>query len=66
MNAFYIRGEAVGEHPPLRPGGGDDATGTAVVSDVIELARNVSAGISERCRRSPFATTPSRPSRPSR
>ncbi|MBN1882502.1 MAG: homoserine dehydrogenase [Deltaproteobacteria bacterium] len=48
MNAFYIRGEAVGNILLYGQGAGMMPTGTAVVSDVVELARNVSAGISER------------------
>jgi homoserine dehydrogenase len=48
MNAFYIRGEAVGSILLYGQGAGMMPTGTAVVSDVIELARNVSSGIKER------------------
>jgi homoserine dehydrogenase len=48
MNAFYISGEAVGNILLYGQGAGMMPTGTAVVSDVIELARNVSSGISER------------------
>jgi len=48
MNAFYIRGEAVGNILLYGQGAGMMPTGTAVVSDVVELARNVSSGISER------------------
>ncbi len=48
MNAFYIRGDAVGSILLYGQGAGMMPTGTAVVSDVIELARNIFSGIRER------------------
>ena len=48
MNAFYIRGEAVGSILLYGQGAGMMPTGTAVVSDVVELSRNILSGISER------------------
>lgn len=43
LNAFYIRGEAVGSIMLYGQGAGMMPTGTAVVSDVIELARNIAS-----------------------
>jgi homoserine dehydrogenase len=48
MNAFYIRGLAVGSILLYGQGAGRMPTGTAVVSDLVELARNVSSGIKRR------------------
>jgi homoserine dehydrogenase len=48
MNAFYIRGRAVGSILLYGQGAGKMPTGTAVVSDLVELARNVSSGIKKR------------------
>ncbi|MBN2223376.1 MAG: homoserine dehydrogenase [Deltaproteobacteria bacterium] len=48
MNAFYIRGAAVGSILLYGQGAGRMPTGTAVVSDLVELARNVSSGIKKR------------------
>lgn len=48
MNAFYIRGKAVGSILLYGQGAGMMPTGTAIVSDIIELARNVVAEIRER------------------
>ncbi len=39
MNAVYIRGDAVGSTLYYGPGAGGDATASAVLSDVISLAR---------------------------
>jgi homoserine dehydrogenase len=48
MNAFYIRGDAVGSILLYGQGAGMMPTGTAIVSDVVELSRNIYSGISER------------------
>jgi homoserine dehydrogenase len=48
MNAFYIRGLAVGSILLYGQGAGRMPTGTAVVSDLVELARNISSGIKRR------------------
>jgi homoserine dehydrogenase len=48
MNAFYIRGLAVGSILLYGQGAGRMPTGTAVVSDLVELARNISSGVKRR------------------
>ena len=48
MNAFYIRGLAVGSILLYGQGAGRMPTGTAVVSDLVELARNISSGTKRR------------------
>ncbi|AEH44500.1 homoserine dehydrogenase [Thermodesulfatator indicus DSM 15286] len=47
-NAFYIRGDAVGDVLLYGLGAGQLPTGSAVVSDIIDLARNVLSGGSGR------------------
>ncbi|NPB08853.1 MAG: homoserine dehydrogenase [Thermodesulfobacteria bacterium] len=47
-NAFYIRGDAVGDILLYGLGAGQMPTGSAVVSDIVDLARNVLAGASGR------------------
>ena len=41
MNAVYVSGRSVGQVMFYGPGAGGPATATAVVADIIELARNV-------------------------
>ena len=41
FNAIYIQGDAVGETMFYGRGAGDMPTGSAVVSDIIEIARNI-------------------------
>ncbi len=48
LNAIYIRGEAVGTILLYGQGAGMMPTGTAVVSDIIELSRNVISGRKKR------------------
>ncbi|WP_077624950.1 homoserine dehydrogenase [Sediminibacillus massiliensis] len=45
-NAVYVYGEAVGETMFYGPGAGSMPTATAVVSDLMEAARNIRLGIS--------------------
>ncbi len=47
-NAFYIRGDAVGDILLYGLGAGQMPTGSAVVSDIVDLARNVLSGASHR------------------
>ncbi len=47
-NAFYVRGDAVGDILLYGLGAGQMPTGSAVVSDIVDLARNVLAGASGR------------------
>ncbi|MBU0514594.1 MAG: homoserine dehydrogenase [Proteobacteria bacterium] len=48
MNAVYVTGRYVGQLMFYGPGAGGGPTGTAVVADVIELARNRLAGAAGR------------------
>ncbi|WP_067841620.1 homoserine dehydrogenase [Amphibacillus sediminis] len=45
-NAVYVHGEAVGETMFYGPGAGSLPTATAVVSDLMEVVRNIRLGIS--------------------
>ncbi len=47
-NAFYIKGDAVGDILLYGLGAGQMPTGSAVVSDIVDLARNVLSGASLR------------------
>ncbi|NPA48684.1 MAG: homoserine dehydrogenase [Thermodesulfobacteria bacterium] len=47
-NAFYIKGDAVGDVLLYGLGAGQMPTGSAVVSDIVDLARNVLSGASLR------------------
>ncbi|MBM7541440.1 homoserine dehydrogenase [Amphibacillus cookii] len=46
FNAVYVHGEAVGETMFYGPGAGSMPTATAVVSDLMEVVRNIRLGIS--------------------
>ncbi|SEO71704.1 homoserine dehydrogenase [Amphibacillus marinus] len=46
FNAVYVHGEAVGETMFYGPGAGSLPTATAVVSDLMEVVRNIRLGIS--------------------
>lgn len=46
FNAVYVHGEAVGETMFYGPGAGSLPTATAVVSDLMEVIRNIRLGIS--------------------
>lgn len=48
MNAVYINGEAIGELMLYGPGAGSKPTGTAVMSDVLEVARNMKSDCNGR------------------
>jgi homoserine dehydrogenase len=48
FNAIFLKGNAVGETLFFGQGAGMMATGSAVVSDLIELGRNILKGTSER------------------
>jgi homoserine dehydrogenase len=48
FNAIFLRGNAVGETLFFGQGAGMMATGSAVVSDLIELSRNILKGTRER------------------
>ncbi|HMK64500.1 MAG TPA: homoserine dehydrogenase [Thermodesulfobacteriota bacterium] len=47
-NALFIRGDAVGDILLYGQGAGMMPTGSAVVSDLVNLGRNINKGISER------------------
>ncbi len=47
-NAFYVRGDAVGDILLYGLGAGQMPTGSAVVSDIVDLARNVLSGATLR------------------
>ncbi len=47
-NAFYVRGDAVGDILLYGLGAGQMSTGSAVVSDIVDLARNVLSGATLR------------------
>lgn len=44
MNAIWVKGDAVGEVMFYGPGAGSLAAGSAVVGDVIDIARNINDG----------------------
>ena len=48
FNAVYVRGNAVGEVMFYGRGAGSDAAGSAVVGDVIDIARNIRFGATAR------------------
>ncbi|OFX17119.1 MAG: homoserine dehydrogenase [Armatimonadetes bacterium RBG_16_58_9] len=48
FNAIYIKGSAVGEVMFYGPGAGAGAAGSAVVGDVIDVARNIRFGSTSR------------------
>ena len=47
-NAIFVTGDAVGDVMFYGPGAGSLAAGSAVVGDVIEIARNVRCGVTGR------------------
>ena len=49
-NAVLVEGDAVGEVMFFGRGAGGGPTGSAVVGDIVEAARNISAGVSGRPR----------------
>lgn len=50
FNGIYVRGNAVGEVMFYGPGAGSLAAGSAVVGDVIDIARNINYGATSRIR----------------
>jgi homoserine dehydrogenase len=48
LNAILVDGDAVGQTMYYGPGAGDEATGSAVVADIIDVARIVASGSSLR------------------
>ncbi len=53
FNAVYVEGDAVGSTLYYGRGAGDLPTGSAVVSDIVDIARDIAAG--SVCRLRPFA-----------
>jgi homoserine dehydrogenase len=48
FNAVYVEGDAVGSTLYYGRGAGDMPTGSAVVSDIVDIARNITAGATGR------------------
>src|SRR5208283_2274146 len=48
FNAVYVEGDAVGSTLYYGRGAGDMPTGSAVVSDIIDIGKNIAAGGSAR------------------
>ena len=48
FNAVYVEGDAVGPTLYYGKGAGDMPTGSAVVSDIVDIARNIRAGAVNR------------------
>jgi len=59
-NAVYVRGDAVGDVMFYGRGAGSGPTGSAVVGDIIEIARNIRAGGTGRMGCTCFDTKPAR------
>ena len=60
-NAVYVRGDAVGDVMFYGRGAGSMPTGSAVVGDIIEIARNMRRGGTGRLGCTCFRSLPSRP-----
>ena len=56
FNGIYVSGNAVGEVMFYGPGAGSLAAGSAVVGDVIDIARNINYGATSRIRCTCFDT----------
>jgi len=50
FNAIFVDGDAAGEALYYGKGAGEMPTGSAVVSDIVDIARNIMTGASERIR----------------
>jgi len=61
LNAMFVRGDAVGEVMFVGRGAGGAPTASAVVADLIDIARNRRAGIHGRIRIGPLDERPLRP-----
>ncbi|MBS3803112.1 MAG: homoserine dehydrogenase [Oleiphilaceae bacterium] len=48
LNAILVDGDAVGQTMYSGPGAGDEATGSAVIADIVDVARSVACGSSQR------------------
>lgn len=48
FNAIYVEGDATGEALYYGKGAGDMPTGSAVVSDIVDIARNIRTGATDR------------------
>lgn len=48
FNAVYIEGDAIGQALYYGKGAGEMPTGSAVVSDIVDIARNIRTGAAER------------------
>ncbi|AZT83064.1 homoserine dehydrogenase [Marinobacter sp. NP-4(2019)] len=48
LNAVLVDGDAVGQTMYYGPGAGDEATASAVIADIVDVARTVAAGSSQR------------------
>ncbi len=48
LNAIVVDGDAVGQTMYTGPGAGDEATASAVIADIIDVARSVSCGSNQR------------------
>ena len=50
FNAVYVEGDAIGQALYYGKGAGEMPTGSAVVSDIVDIARNIRTGAAERIR----------------
>lgn len=50
FNAVYIKGDAIGSQLYYGKGAGEMPTGSAVVSDIADIARNIKTGATDRIR----------------
>jgi len=57
-NAVFVRGDAVGEVMLYGPGAGQMPTGSSIVSDIIDIGRNINMGSSMRRNCTCFLNTP--------
>ncbi|MBC7192517.1 homoserine dehydrogenase [Marinobacter sp.] len=48
LNAVLVDGDAVGQTMYYGPGAGDEATASAVIADIVDVARSVAANSSQR------------------
>jgi len=50
FNAIFLEGDAAGDGLYYGRGAGEMPTGSAVVSDIVDIARNINAGVTDRMR----------------
>ena len=48
FNAVYVEGDAIGQALYYGKGAGEMPTGSAIVSDIVDIARNIRSGAAER------------------